>query len=321
MKSVPGPLLSPSWLVVAVLLILAPACRALAAHADCGISLKDVRKVDVSGSLGYDIYSPTEMTQTVFFGVFHSKNAPPCDYFVTFSKGQAGTYDRAMIGPGIDGLSYQIYDNPSKINVLKDIPEAFASEVLSGTFDSIAELQQQSWYLAVPPMQVVVSGRYEDSIQLSLYEGSIDNHVLRDTATATISTTVGEVVELCITECGAPFDPFSRSRTMSFGNLVTGANRAVDLQVRGTVDYEVIVGSDNAGTMLHTLDKRSAVPYALTINGTSIDLGRNTVTIATGVGPTGMEGDRYEMRATIGEVAGALAGDYSDVINITVRSK
>lgn len=290
-----------------------------AAQAICDMTLRSVRSVNFSGSGSYNVFATSEAGQTIFIRVRHTKS-DACSYFVTFSKGQSGSYDRAMSGPGAVDLHYQFYDTPSKSNVLKEIPEATASEVLSGSFGTAAETQDLSYYIAIAPGQMVPAGSYADSITVRLYEGTLASYTQRDQATFAVDASVDDVLQMCVVSCGAPFDPFATSRTMAFGTMNTGDWREIDLLVRGNVAYEVLFRSDNKGVMAEAGGK-GEVPYTLTLNGAAVDLTSGLVTAVTGTGPTPMGGDRYHLLATIGSLSAAVAGNYQDNIAITVRAR
>lgn len=301
--------------IVAIVVALMPA----PAQAICDMNLRSLKNVRFTGGDSYDIYNATETAQTAFFDVRHKKS-DACAYFVTFSEGQSGTYDRAMSGPGTPDLGYQIYDTSSKSNVLKELPEATATEILSGSFGTGKETQEQSFYVAIPPNQYLAAGTYTDNITVRLYEGTLSSYTLRDTADFDVRARIEKALQLCVVGCGAPFDPFAKSRTLAFGEMHTGDYRELDLLVRGNLDYEVRFRSVNRGVMELT-GGNAEVPYSLTLNGTPVDLTSGRVTVANGNEPTGPDGDRYTVTATIGSLASATAGAYEDIIEITVRSQ
>jgi len=170
-------------------------------------------------------------------------------------------------------------------------------------------------------LQLVDADDYQDNMTLTLYEGTLSSYTERDSASFAIKTKVEKVIQMCVIACGAPFDPFSKSRTMNFGQMQTGDAREVDLLVRGNLPYDVRFTSENRGVMKLITGINSTVPYTMTINGTPINLSTRNVIVASGPGPTPVNGDRYHLNATIGSLVGAYAGDYRDNITITVRSQ
>lgn len=290
------------------------------ARAFCDMYLRTLPNVTFRGSNGYNVFDTGETGQTVFVRVRHNKS-DACSYFLTFAQGQSGSYDRAMSGPGAADLHYQLYDTPSKSNILKQIPEATSSEVLAGTFTSTsAETQEHSYYFVIPPGQMVKAGDYWDNITVRLYEGTLASYTQRDQSSFSVEGVVRDALQMCVVGCGAPFDPFAKSRTMAFGTLHTGDWREIDLLVRGNVDYEVLFRSDNNGILART-SGHGEVPYSLTLNGAAVNLTSGRVTVVPGGLPTTMDGDRYTLAATIGNVTGAPPGTYQDNIAITVRAR
>lgn len=300
---------------VAVLGLLPGSARAF-----CDMNFRSVPEVRFRSNNRYDVFATAEAAQTIFFRVQHHKS-DGCSYFVTFSKGQTGSYDRAMNGPRPEDLRYQFYDTPSKSNVLKEIPEATSAEVLSGTFGTGNESQELSYYVAIPAGQMVAAGDYQDNITVRLYEGTLSSYTQRDQTSFNVEALVQNALQMCVVGCGAPFDPFAKSRTLAFGTLHSGDNRALDLLVRSNLNYEVLFRSDNRGTMARTSGSGS-VPYTATLNGAAINLSASSaVTVIPSGTPTTMDGDRYTLSVTIGNLTGANPGSYQDNIAITVRSR
>ena len=98
------------------------------AHAVCtDLSLRSLADVGFYGADQYHVFAATETGQVIGFDVRHSNKDDPCDYFVTFSRGDSLTYDRRMTYAANE-LHYQIYDGPAKANVLKDIGDGCGAE-------------------------------------------------------------------------------------------------------------------------------------------------------------------------------------------------
>ncbi|MBI4183924.1 MAG: spore coat protein U domain-containing protein [Proteobacteria bacterium] len=302
--------------VALLLAALAPLGEALGA---CDIDLQRMGSVRFRGGDRYEVFEPTARAETVFFEVRH-KAGDACAFFVTFSPGGAGSYDRRLAS-GADELAYQVYDGPSKSNVLKALPEASAAEVLAGEFGPGLETVELSYYVEVPPLQVVPPGSYADQITLSLYEGTLTNHVFKRSQGVRIDARVRPTVQVCVVGCGALFDPYATRRTLDFGRLETGEIRNADVLVRANTDYTMLFSSENRGVMRHVTLADSSVPYLLTVNGDAVDLGAPHAVVAEGAGPTTATGDRFTVSATVGTLDNALAGPHADNINVTVRAR
>lgn len=285
----------------------------------CDISLIDIRNVHFSGSQRYQVFAGTEAAQAVQFTVRQKRNEPGCSYFVTLSRGGSSTFDRRM-ADGAGQLRYQVYDSPAKSNVLKDLPEAGAQEVLSGRFLPSNDVQTQTlvYFVAVPALQVEPPGRYRDDFVLRLYEGTLDNHVQRDSATVGVNADIDTEVGVCL-GCEVLFDANAQTYEMNFGVLEEGETRAVTVRARSNDGYRISMTSEYRGVMRHTSDT-DFVRYQLTVNGAEVNLSGKSVEVAQRTGRTAAPGDALSVQVRIGSVVDLTAGDYRDHITITVAA-
>ena len=285
------------------------------ATAACTLTLRSLSNVTFSSG-AYSVFGASGAAQSVQFTVRH-RRSDPCDYFVTFSTGSAGSYDRTMTLAGVD-LHYQIYDSDSQLSVLKALPDAAAGEVIAGTFTTTAtEDQDVSYYVLIPSRQVVAAGNYEDTIEVRLYEGTLASYVERDSDTIRIRAGIQEEIEVCV-GCLAAFDPAAQTVQLNFGDLDEGEAQSTVARVRSNAGYEFLLHSGNRGVMQH-LSYPTQVPYVLAVDGVPIDLSPNQATAAIGAGVTGADGVAFNFEVTIGSTAAAAAGDYADNIVLTVR--
>jgi hypothetical protein len=109
---------------------------------------------------------------------------------------------------------------------------------------------------------------------------------------------------------------------LDFGELEKGAERDAYIQVRATSAVMLTLSSEFGSAMRHKIERTSvpAVPYALTVDGQSVDLSSGSKRIDRA--PTqGLGADNYRMVARILDVAGRIGGEYEDVITVTVEPK
>ncbi len=219
---------------------------------------------------------------------------------------------------GANVLNYQLYDQASQTNILKDLPSATASEVLSGNFTGRGS-QQLSFFLVIPTEQVVRPGTYTDTVTVTAYEGDLTNNIQHRTRTLTISATVLEQIDLSLVNPGGSFNPSLTSRLIDFGILQAGKFSDFDLRVRSNIGYSVTLSSQNQGNMAH-IDPTdtSRVPFSFTANSANVDLSGPAATVINTPLPTSPLGVPYPMRVTVGAIGNASAGDYRDNITITV---
>lgn len=107
------------------------------------------------------------------------------------------------------------------------------------------------------------------------------------------------------------------STTMNFGQLETGARKDVNVQINSTGPFRVTLASENNGALkLLGAAGNWTIPYAATLNG--IPIAANApITSPAPSGPlAGQVSWRFEV--TVGDVAGARAGIYRDIVTLKV---
>ncbi len=284
----------------------------------CGLRLNNIAPVTFGGStgIGYESFDTTLYPQSAPLTISNQrKNA--CNYFITFSEGSSGTYNRTLLN-GANVLNYQLYDQASQANILKDLPAATASEVLSGNFTGRGA-QQLSFFLVIPAEQVVRPGTYTDTITMTAYEGDPTSSIQHRTRTLTISATVLEQIDLSLVNPGGSFNPALTARLIDFGILQTGKFSDFDLRVRSNIGYSISLSSQNIGNMAHIDPTDSSlIPFSFTANSVNVDLSGPAATVINTPLPTSPLGTPYPMRVTVGTIGNASAGDYQDNITITI---
>jgi spore coat protein U-like protein len=297
--------------------LVLPICTA---YAECQLKLV-VNNVEWRGGpgAGYHIFDDAEYTQTVDFKVEHKGDA--CSFFVTFSRGWASDFNRRM-GSGGEAPGYQLYKSANKSNVLKDLPSASATEVISGTFEQGDETRELRYVVVIPPLQIRPAGIYRDRVRVIVYEGTLENFIEKDSKNVTISARVHRVAELSLVNSGEPFNPQSTTKVLDFGPLTGGKSRSFDLRVRSNSGYTVTFESENGGAMKNTdPTDNSTVAYVLEVDGAVVDLSRGRrPSVARNSGMTDSNGERRGLSFAAGPVGDATAGTYRDNITITVAA-
>lgn len=269
--------------------------------------------------VAYDVFDSGEYAQTVYFKV--RLTGPPVPFFVTFGNLGATGSGRLATQGGVS-LGYEIYDSVIRRTVLRDLPNATASEVLSGVFGPGEETKELSYVVLVPPEQMKPSGFYTQQIRITLYQGTRDNFVEKDAKTVSFSIRVDSVAEISLGEPGAPFDAKAKSHHLDFQDMGKNKAKAMDMRLRSNAGYHVTIGSENGGVMKN-LDPRhpATIPYTLQINRSPVSLGRTAQTVlARASRLTDRNGDRHELLVTIGQADNAPAGKYQDILSVTIVS-
>lgn len=128
-----------------------------------------------------------------------------------------------------------------------------------------------------------------------------------------IPVTVNTVRSVSMTIPGA-----GASTTMDFGTLHAGDRKHVNVQIRSTTPFRVSMASENEGALrlVGAADNRWNIPYTAELDGMEISTTRPIDTQA----PSGPMGNpaTWRFRVTIGDIAGARAGIYRDVVTLKV---
>lgn len=273
-------------------------------------------------NLNYDLNGGAEIVQTLTLK--HKGDA--LDYFLTYSSGDSGQWNNRQVSNSGSVLSYQVYSDSSKINVLKDLGDnPSANELITGSFAASGSFQFTtiSYTIYVPIGQFDLAGVYNDAFDVTLYSGNLSAYTQEGSKTHGLKVTMPASLELSVTPTGIPFDDSSTSMNMNFGILQSGASRSADAVVRTNSPYSVLIQSDNGGLLTH-MDSLIAdtVPYTLLFNGSSTDLsGTTPIMIVSGATVTPWEGTRYPIDITINDFGMASEGYYSDSITITIQAQ
>jgi len=273
-------------------------------------------------NLNYDLNGGAEIVQTLTLK--HKGDA--VNYFLTFSSGNSGQWSNRQVSKNSSVLSYQVYSDSSKINILKDLADnPSANEIISGSFAASGSFQFETitYTIYVPIGQFDIAGIYNDTFDVTLYSGDLSSYIQKASKRHRVKVTMPASLELSVTQTGIPFDDSSTSIDMNFGVLQSGSSRSADAVVRTNAPYSVFVLSDNQGTLNHSNPSvPDQVPYTFSFDGVLTDLSATTpVQVITGAAVTPWEGTRYPIEVTINDFGMASEGFYSDSITITIQAQ
>ncbi|MEQ8248668.1 MAG: spore coat protein U domain-containing protein [Alphaproteobacteria bacterium] len=286
-------------------------------RADCRLQFGSVPQFQWQGEgSGYNPFDPTTYNQEGQIDIRNRSGS--CQYFVTFSEGNSNDFNRYMEKSG-ERLNYNIYNDVSQSNVLKDLPTATVNEVISGSFSG-ADTQRIAYAVSIPPGQTLPSGTYNDRVRIRLYEGTFASNSLIATTSLRLRASLPKVAEVSVVPTGAPFDDGATAYTIDFGVLQEGERERFDLLARTNAGYLILMSSENRGVLERVGGASGVVPYRLSVDGRLIDLSKNNVTVATKNGVTGVGGDRFQIEVDIGTLADAVPGSYRDDITVTVKT-
>ena len=291
----------------------------------CDISISSLASTQTwtaSGAGGYQVFDPVEQMQTIQVSVANAGKGT-CSYFVAVSAGNSGVFTEREMRQSATDLGYNLYTDAAKSNIIKDEATATSSEVLSGTVKKYETVVQDAyWIVAASQVLPPWSGAYyDDDLVFSLYLGTIGHSPdLIEERTVRLQSQVASSVELSLVDSGGGFDGADTTQLLDFGLMSTGASLGFDLRVRTNDGYAVSMQSENSQVMEHVLPSQpSTVPYTITVDGSSADLSSGSpVEVASGTGSTDAEGDSLPILVTLGDVTDRTAGNYQDLITITV---
>lgn len=110
----------------------------------------------------------------------------------------------------------------------------------------------------------------------------------------------------------------STSTTMDFGTLQTGDRKNVNVQIRSTTPFKVSMDSENNGVLALVGDNSGTwtIPYTAELDGNTI--GDNTAVVSNAPSGPLAAPATWRFRVTVGDVAGARAGIYRDIVTLKV---
>ena len=106
--------------------------------------------------------------------------------------------------------------------------------------------------------------------------------------------------------------------TVDFGVLKTSQTRQLFVQVRGNAPAIIGVSSENNGRLiLQDETNRNFINYSISIDGVSSTL--KSPLVLRRPAALNLRGSSYPMTIKVGDVDGAFAGQYKDVVTVEVR--
>lgn len=278
--------------------------------------------------------------QSFAYGVFESVPSPAVDfdfsaesistwtitvrsygsYGIGFSSGISGDYEeRRALGPDGTEIEYHLFDSADSGTEIMDLDgDPSGGSLLSGDRTGV------DFDLVVPQGQFVPPGIYEDVLTATYYTDRGRDFRIDDQAPMTISVAVPDYLELVLVDTGGQRAEGSSNRVLSFGEIGDGIDdtRGIDLLVRANVDYDVRVASLHKGVLTHVEPEIDAVvPYLFSVDGVQRSLADGTAEVTSNPGPTTIEGRRYTLSFTVGDLENPTAGTYEDTLTFTVTAR
>lgn len=340
-------------LIISSLVLVNVPCQGTLPLGACQLQVTADGHVDLTRVFG-SAYSSGESTSATV--TVTNNGGSPCQYIVALPNKKAGrallssptAYYGTVGGEVGDGVAYEV---KSGAQVLVGDVEgsgsssvvASANQVLSGTL-APGTSQGHQLTLSIPPRQLVpyVEGGYSDTIDITVYEGPVGAAMLssdpQNKAAIKVSVDVKPDVRMSLTPVGGAAvglwagnaHDVSADYTIDFGDMTKGnVQQQIQLHVASNDGYEISFVSDNGGRLKNKgaiphlkTEASSVIDYTMSVNGTPIPLsGQSAFTADAITQPAGtLVSSSLLMTFLVGDTSHALAGDYGDVITVTISN-
>lgn len=282
-------------------------------------------RIEVDPLVVYWDGSRVERQENVVLKSGATTNGQCHKYFIGFGKGGENVYARAARHTDGPKISYNLYHYSGGQDLLKDLPEATSNNVIEDMFLSNRPYQIRSenfWVLIPEVSSLPRAGVYFDTVRVNLYAHKLESDRLQNYVDFPIQIVVGQNIGLSLLDVGRPFDENDTTHTMNFGQLTSGESGRMDIRVRANIGHRLYLSSQNNGALKHS-SQNSNVTYELSVSGRKIPLSSSSTSPALAGEsqlPTSEAGDLYPVEVKIGDVSLRPAGDYRDVITVSVEA-
>jgi hypothetical protein len=266
-----------------------------------------IDRVDAPRNDPYDPFSPNVSIFSLDVNI-RNRGDSPCDLrFVALSEsaGQRqleGSSSRAL-------LQYDLIAENS-VRLPNEAATSFAFPLqIPANGKQVVRLQMR-----INPGRVVPSGHFHDHLRLRLVDPA--GSQVTNERRLPVSVRVQPRAQVNMAGSSSNFSAGVRSANLDLGELSRGATGRVSIQVRSNEPVRIRIESSNRGQLRHIAEPTSVIPYHLSVDGSRIDLS-NSVTLSRKPAMS-LDGSAYEAIARVDPVSGAVAGEYRDLITISV---
>lgn len=122
--------------------------------------------------------------------------------------------------------------------------------------------------------------------------------------------------QINVTGTAGSFGEGSSMNIVDFGLAQSGAKRKLFIQIRANTLSQLSIASQNQGKLHHKEKPDTAQPIPYTAHLTNEEIDLSGIVIRNYDLPPSYQGESLPFELTLGEVAGAMAGDYEDILTI-----
>jgi spore coat protein U-like protein len=265
---------------------------------------------------GYDVFDPTTLYQPLALSIRSVDGT--CSFYATVASNASKGSD-GLLYSGSDTLQFTVYRGANGGQPLSATAATTEADVLVGAVGAGGDKATFQVAYSIAPQQVVPPGDYTGEITVSLYEGKFGAGTLRAQHQIPLTVHVPSITELSLSQ-GA-FNPEKKVETVAFGTLHQGDIRGLNLQARSNGGYRILLQSENGGAMRDTDPADdSTVPYECYVDGRLVKLSKSASDAVSSSTVTDPLGRSHRLDFRIGALGHATAGDYRDVVTVTVIS-
>lgn len=290
-------------LVVAAVLAAVPA---QARDNDCRPTISTLNGATIAS---YDALANSDFVAPMQI-VVRNNGTDPCTGVVNFNARRS---DDKLKGPRAFAFDYLIVGESNANDIIYD-PMADRGRAIPVNIPAGGSVTLRP-QLRVNGGQTGQSGRYEAVIEAKFRE-------IRDREVGAIETTVALAASVVpsVQANFAGLDGGSPTlATLALGELSTGLERSIGLQLRSNTDVDVTVTSMNRGTLVRK-GGGGEIPYDITIGNRAINL-RQIDEIKLQLGDDSTRLKTRQINVKIGDTARSRAGTYDDTITFRVSAR
>ncbi len=271
------------------------------------------------------IYDPFEnVRETEQFELMFTPRMKGCSFGLAL--GGLGTSTQRFLQGNGHTLEYELEFRGGNVRNDLNLPTAVITPN-PGNGPKGADIQRgspvETVKVIVPAGQFAPAGTYRDDITVRLFR--VVNGVPEQTGEDQIVSILVDIparAQINLAGSSSPIFGGISGSGLDFGQLEQGEERDAYIQVRATSPVMLTLSSEFRSQMRHRFEGTGVpgIPYSLTIDNQTVDLSTGAKRIDRST-THGLGADNYRIAARILDVRGRVAGQYEDVITVTVEPK
>ena len=289
-------------------LILIGLVFAIPAHATtCNAQISAITPLPV---VAYDPFD--NVARSADFEVEFTNNGPDsCNLSLAVASQQPGS-TRHLENSGAQ-LRY-VVEKPGGDDYANNIAAPQGSITLKGGAGKVKSITLR---IKVPRGLIAPAAMYSDTLRFRTYQaGTAIQMGPERTAFARAAVEARAQVNIAGTS-SSNFGSFGIDQ-IDFGTLDSNETREAAVQVRATRSVAISISSQHHGKLKHkALSAAPGVPYSMRIEGENVTLSGAPFVLLRAP-PASLDGANYRMQLRIGDTSSRPAGNYQDMLTITV---